>query len=700
MSKKILKRSLALGALMAFVITGQAWAADLIVVSGETKSNESVINVGTGTFNNAGTVIAQDSITVDGGTFKNTGKIETGTLTISLNTANQSVFGGEIIATNKIWYKGAAHTAGFNLTSVMETPEFHMLGNDSHFDTLKVSDGSIFNNVQNTIIEGAGTRTSLVVSSGSDVTFKNKVTLAGTGDTRIEVENGAKVTINELVSEAGGGKIQCNQNNSSAVVKNICVEENSSLSFQTWSNSSSDSVTYEVENIVLKNGATLKTAIEPGWSSAKIVGDNINVELADGATADFGANGHVNWSTDKINVDADSMSIKFTGEDATSAKVFISANSDLIEEKKEIKVTATGASNTGNANDDLENLANMVKVTSDVENNAGIAPEVSAATGVKLAQEASSIYDGAEGTVQADGTAKVENIIKNSNTYGITENNALSLMTWRAEINDMNKRMGELRNAEGQHGVWARMVRGEAEYESVKNQYNQYQLGYDEKLSTDPSWTVGVAINYTEGDTSYSTGSAENKHVGFSVYGSKLNADGSFIDLIAKYARLENDFETTIGNGDYSSNGYSVSAEYGKRFTQESGMWIEPQVELTYGKVGSADYKMGSIDVAQDSIESLVGRVGFSLGKNISKGNVYARASYLYDFDGETAVNFVDGGKPRTMEQDLGGGWWEVGVGANINLSKATYIYADIEKAFGGEVDTNWQWNLGVRYSF
>ena len=35
-----------------------------------------------------------------------------------------------------------------------------------------------------------------------------------------------------------------------------------------------------------------------------------------------------------------------------------------------------------------------------------------------------------------------------------------------------------------------------------------------------------------------------------------------------------------------------------------------------------------------------------------------------------------------------------------LALSKATYVYADVEKTFGGEVDTNWQWNLGVRYSF
>ena len=87
-------------------------------------------------------------------------------------------------------------------------------------------------------------------------------------------------------------------------------------------------------------------------------------------------------------------------------------------------------------------------------------------------------------------------------------------------------------------------------------------------------------------------------------------------------------------------------------------------------------------------------------GKDIEKGNFYARASYLYDFEGETENAFRNDTARRSFAEDLGGGWWEVGVGANINLSKATYIYADVEKTFGGEVDTNWQWNLGVRYSF
>ncbi len=271
---------------------------------------------------------------------------------------------------------------------------------------------------------------------------------------------------------------------------------------------------------------------------------------------------------------------------------------------------------------------------------------------------------------------------------------------WRAHVNDMNKRMGELRDANGEHGVWTRMVRGESEYKNTKAQYNQYQLGYDEKLSVDKRWTVGAAVTFSEGDASYGYGSTEDKSTAFAIYGSKLNNDGTFVDLIARYAHLESDVDDQAGKGSYSANGMSVSAEFGKRIQQGNGLWIEPQAELTYGTIDSAEYKLGTKIVEVGDMDSLIGRVGFRIGKDIEKGNVYARASYLYDFEGETENAFRNDTARRSFNEDLGGGWWEVGVGANINLSKATYIYADVEKTFGGEVDTNWQWNLGVRYSF
>lgn len=305
--------------------------------------------------------------------------------------------------------------------------------------------------------------------------------------------------------------------------------------------------------------------------------------------------------------------------------------------------------------------------------------------------------------VNADGEITNTVYTKNTTNVGISNLAAINLMTWRQENNDMNKRLGELRDSKGEHGIWARMVRGEVEYESIQNQYNYYQIGYDEKLSTDPNWTVGMFLTRTEGNSTFRTGSAENNHTGVGVYGSYLKDDGSFIDLVAKYARIDSDFNANggVGSGDYNTNGYSISAEYGKRFEQGNGFWIEPQVELTYGTVGAVDYTTSNgAKVRQEGMDSLVGRVGFSLGKDIKAGNIYARASYLYDFDGETEVTMSHSGISDVYEQDLGGGWFEVGVGTNINLSDATHLYFDVEKTYGGDVATPWQWSAGIRYSF
>ena len=400
---------------------------------------------------------------------------------------------------------------------------------------------------------------------------------------------------------------------------------------------------------------------------------------------------------------------------------------NLQGENQEVNVTnLTGNGGTVNTNSlyNKMNIDNVGKDTAITVNGSGeiadaiyggdataqdLADVVTTGTGNSEKSAASQITTD-EGIIAGKITADVKDgevtnytVAKNTTNVGLSNLAAINLMTWRQENNDMNKRLGELRDSKGEHGVWARMVRGEVEYESIQNQYNYYQVGYDEKLSTDPNWTVGMFLTRTEGNSTFRTGSAENNHTGVGVYGSYLKDDGSFIDLVAKYARIDSDFNANggVGSGDYNTNGYSVSAEYGKRFEQGNGFWIEPQVELTYGTVGAVDYTTSNgAKVRQEGMDSLVGRVGFSLGKDIKAGNIYARASYLYDFDGETEVTMSHSGISDVYEQDLGGGWFEVGVGTNINLSDATHLYFDVEKTYGGDVATPWQWSAGIRYSF
>ncbi len=701
MKKHVLKKSMVLGSLMAFVITGSALAANVDVADGVTK-NEPVIAVGTNeSFKNAGTVVASESITVEGGHFENTGIIKTGILDVYSNMNDNATIAGTIDV-DKFIYRGAEDNLySRGLEADIDADELYIIGSTKETGLL-VKDNNVLDNVKNIIIESKGGKTGLSFT-GNDLNITSNITLKGAGDARLEVTDDSNVSFGKVTSESSKGKIQANGNSKVSVAElNV---ESGELTLQT--NGKEDSVgKFVLGNINLAENGKLYACTDNEWAKPKMeISGDININLAKNAVVDFGANKILkpDWDGTKINVNADSLTVH-VADTSSDSKVYISNNSDIVKNNSEkIVIIADGANNTGNAAEDLKSAGNVLQFTDD-SNGSDAIPTTSAGVGATVEQEASTIFDGASGSIAEKG--KIENIQikRNTNVYGILDTTTNALMTWRQENNDMNKRLGELRDSNGQHGVWVRMVRGQADYNSIDNQYNTYQLGYDEKLSTNPEWTVGAAVSYTDGSSDFASGSGENTHKSIAFYGSKLSEDGSFVDLIAKYGRLEHEFnvaEDTL-SGEYVTNGYSVSAEYGKRFEKENGFWIEPQVELTYGRVTEADYvnKQGN-KVVQEDMDSLVGRLGFRLGRDIKQGNVYVRASYLYDFDGETAVSFTDSeGHKRVMEADLGGGWFEVGVGTNYNLSDATYLYFDVEKTYGGDVATPWQWNAGVRYSF
>lgn len=431
---------------------------------------------------------------------------------------------------------------------------------------------------------------------------------------------------------------------------------------------------------------------------------------AGNAAVKSGASVDVNGASMTVgNLEADgTLNLKSKDGNAAniSAKTLKGANGTVTTDSLENKIQAGTSEATGMTIKGSGNIADqMLAGKGTMQDLADVLTvDGKAAKDTKLKLASGDIAGEGFAETDENGNVKQSSIRNNVNTYNqaVSSMANLSLMTWRQENNDMNKRLGEVRASEGSQGIWARMARGQSKYgqQGIKNQYNYYQLGYDSKISDD--WILGGAFTYTDGDSSYTNGSGTNKHTGFAVYGSNLRDDGSFIDLIAKYAHMKNDFDVNggVGSGDYSTNGLSFSAEYGKRFHQES-YWIEPQAELTYGRVSSADFmtKNGA-SVHQDSMDSLVGRLGFSLGKDIKQGNVYVRASYLYDFQGDTSVTMSKGGAATPFKTDLGGGWWEFGVGTNLDLGHDTHFYLDVETTAGGDVDTPWQWNAGVRYSF
>lgn len=507
-------------------------------------------------------------------------------------------------------------------------------------------------------------------SSTLNITFNGDSKI--TGDINVKGSDTDKASQDVTVNLGGTGNMTASKG-----VYNVDNNANVNFTGGQWSiNEWNTADGKAVGNAAVKSGAS----VDVNGASMKVgnleTEGTLNLKSKDGEAAHISAD---TLKGENGTVTTDSLDNKIEATNSEATGMTIKGSGNIADQMLAGKGT-------------MQDLANVLTV------------DGKAAKDTKLKLDSGDIAGEGFAETDENGNVKQSSIRNNVNTYNqaVSSMANLSLMTWRQENNDMNKRLGEVRASEGSQGIWARMARGQSKYgaQGIKNQYNYYQLGYDSKISDD--WILGGAFTYTDGDSSYTNGSGTNKHTGFAVYGSNLRDDGSFIDLIAKYAHMKNDFDVNggVGSGDYSTNGLSFSAEYGKRFQQE-GYWIEPQAELTYGRVSSADFttKNGA-RVHQDSMDSLVGRLGFSLGKDIKQGNVYVRASYLYDFQGDTSVTMSKEGAVTPFKTDLGGGWWEFGVGTNLNLGHDTHFYLDVETTAGGDVDTPWQWNAGVRYSF
>ena len=500
--------------------------------------------------------------------------------------------------------------------------------------------------------------------------------------------SGNSLHVNQMTVENGSLStydLNNTDNDKQITVGALSVEEDGRL---TTTNQAGDGSRVEVGSLALGDGATLSNiATHVGEENETSAFTNFNVTSMEG--------------NHSILVNEGKMSIgTLSGEGNTievhsleDGQVSIGNNTST-----GLQVTGTSAATDQFDSNDLAGSLQSLADTVSIESGSQLDSV--------LAQEG-KIFGEITAGVDENGHIITGSVVEKGNlaNEGITELANVALMSWRADNDEMHQRMGELRSSRGEAGVWARMKRGESESGDlgIKNQYNTYQLGYDRKVG---DWFVGGAVSRTEGESRFDTGSGENKATGFTLYGTRVSEDGQYVDISAKYARLDNEFDVwgrggIPSSGDYSNNGYAFSAEYGKRFEVGSDFWIEPQVELTYGHLSSADYTTSrGVHAEQDAMDSVVGRVGFAAGRDIRAGNVYVKASYLYDFDGETSVHMTDGLNSADYSQDLGGSWFEFGLGANLNLSDTSHLYVDLERAVGGDVGTPWQWTAGLRFDF
>ena len=445
--------------------------------------------------------------------------------------------------------------------------------------------------------------------------------------------------------------------------------------------------------VTIGNGVTL--TIAEGSSASTIsslqtgTGSSLEVESAQVTINSIGGSGTVQLNKNGV------VTIEAASDDVNATLTSLEGSKLTTAEDVSASVTIAGALA------DEMGMDAVIKAYNDRKNYAGNG---------KVTFSGGLIGDDLIGRNDENGVFVQESSRKNTQLVSIGEGTAITMMQWRADADDMAQRMGDLRSGDGTAGAWVRTFGGKAEAGHVDNKYYGIQAGVDALIGTGGTKQfAGGALSYATGDADFANGTGENYIGTLTGYSTWLFENGAYIDVTAKWGKLHNEFDLAVDtrklSGRYSTQALALTVESGHRFPLSRLTYVEPQVAFTASHIFGEDYGASEgVTVEQDSINSYVARVGLQAGVNCpnNMGAFFVRASYLYDLDGETSTTarMANAKDANRFDQDFGGGWYEFGLGMNVNVTKNLYGYADFEYVTGGEIKTPYRWNAGVRYAF
>ena len=372
-----------------------------------------------------------------------------------------------------------------------------------------------------------------------------------------------------------------------------------------------------------------------------------------------------------------------------------------------------GYANINNPRGTLHQLANKLTYTNfnKGERNLGVNVQVdggliSPTYSTNLGTESFAIDGKASVTDQAVITTRESELVS-----GAKSALAASMIQMKADTNDLQRRLGDVRLNSDKHGVWGKYIGGKSKITDdayVNQTYNMAQVGYD-TLRGD--WTVGGALLYGTSNNDYALGSGSGKTAGLAVYGAKQFKDGRYVDVIGKVNRLKNDFtvHNTLGttlSGDYRNTGASLSVEYGKRIKKNNGFYVDPNAELTFSRLSGESFDArtntgSTVHIDSDAVNSVIGRIGVGIGKESKNSNVFLKAALAHEFSGKMNATYSMAGEPTTgSEVNLKDTWLDLELGGSWSVRPNTYVYGAFTRNFGATVDNSYRIDAGIRHNF
>ncbi|MDD5786356.1 autotransporter outer membrane beta-barrel domain-containing protein [Campylobacter lanienae] len=301
-------------------------------------------------------------------------------------------------------------------------------------------------------------------------------------------------------------------------------------------------------------------------------------------------------------------------------------------------------------------------------------------------------------------------ITKSTNQAALKEANDASKLSMDinyADINNLNKRMGELRGINATAGSWARILGGQGSSDGFENKFTHVQAGFDKQSQiSGGSIFSGITVTHTSSDIDGDNAKGDVKTIGGGFYISGVFDNGWYVDAIAKYTRNNHKMDYNFPNmslsflnSDYNTNSLYLGGEFGYRFDFDK-FYIEPQTEFVYLNTSGATINSNGFEMEIKSSDLLVGRAGFNFARELWLGKIRAYALGGLSYQWEMVKNaeiLIDGDSAKNNDKDSR---MLMNLGLNMVASENLRIGLTLEKSAFGDYDTDLAVNLNARYSF
>ncbi|WP_296924885.1 autotransporter outer membrane beta-barrel domain-containing protein [uncultured Megasphaera sp.] len=287
-----------------------------------------------------------------------------------------------------------------------------------------------------------------------------------------------------------------------------------------------------------------------------------------------------------------------------------------------------------------------------------------------------------------------------------------ALFDLATHMDTLNKRLGEARYAAGENsGMWARWTYRHIGRDSYDGHGNRFELGYDDPVNGDDGSLLrqGLSFSYLKSQTSFDEGNGKYKGYTGSLYRTWFGQNGHYLDVVGRIGKMNGEGMARLFDGDESKSSFGTwyqqaSVEWGRKKVLNDAWYIEPQSQLQYTHINGYDFRSND-GVGQDfdSVHSLIGRLGFRLGRDIDANKAwYFKADILHEFAGNRTYNLtsIDGLERLRFDKIDHDTWYDIGAGITAEFSNDRSLWLEFERNFNGSYDNEWELNAGMTWRF